>query len=197
MARELLLDRADGTKCDCLGYIVDARTHRKSLLALELRALTIRAVLLCASTALLSGCIADPITAPECTATPFSQAAVNGDTITTTTGLRYIEGLEGVGLAEDWCRALAIHYEGFLLDGTRFDSSRDSNQPLVFTPGLGGLIDGLEQGVIGMRTGGTRRLIIPPELAFGPEPRRNQAGEIVVPANSTVVFDVEVLQIAQ
>ena len=127
---------------------------------------------------------------------PFSQAAVNGDTITTTTGLRYIEGQPGAGLEEDWCRALAIHYTGFLLDGTQFDSSRDFNQPIVFTPGLSGLIDGLEQGVIGMRTGGTRRLIIPPELAFGSEPRRNQAGEIVVPANSTVIYDIEVLQIA-
>lgn len=127
----------------------------------------------------------------------FSQASVSGDTITTTTGLRYIEGQPGSGLVEEWCRTLAIHYTGSLLDGTQIESSRDINQPIVFTPGLSALIDGLEQGVIGMRTGGTRRLIIPPELAFGSEPRRNAAGVIIVPANSTVIYDIEVLQIAQ
>ena len=74
-------------------------------------------------------------------------------------------------------------------------SRRDIGRPLVFTPGLGALIDGFEQGVIGMRTCGTRRLIIPPNLGFGAEPLRNQAGEIIVPGNSTVVYDVELLEI--
>lgn len=127
---------------------------------------------------------------------PFDQASVSGDTITTTTGLRYIEGAPGTGSAVEWCRTLAVHYEGFLLDGTKFDSSRDRDQPLVFATGFGALIDGFEQGVIGMRASGTRRLIIPPALGFGSEPRRNEAGEIVVPGNSTVVYDIEVLEIA-
>lgn len=151
---------------------------------------------LCASVGLLTGC-SDPLTVPRCNPVSFDQASVSGDTITTTTGLRYIEGELGTGAALEWCRTLAVHYTGYLLDGTKFDSSRDMDRPLVFVPGYGDLIDGFEQGVIGMRTGATRRLIIPPELGFGSEPRRNEAGEIVVPGNSTVVYDVEVLQIAQ
>src|SRR6058998_825665 len=157
--------------------------------------MTICPRLLLSLSAGLSAACTEPLTAPPCTPTPFDQASVSGDTITTTTGLRYIEGATGLGNALPWCRSLAVHYTGYLLDGTKFDSSRDIGRPLVFTPGLGALIDGLEQGVIGMHTCGARRLIIPPNLGFGVEPRRNQAGEIIVPGNSTVVFDVEVLEI--
>jgi peptidylprolyl isomerase len=158
--------------------------------------LTIRAHLLpFASTALLGGCV-DRLTAPECVPMPFAQASVSADTITTTSGLRYIEGQPGTGIQADWCRALVVHFTGALLDGTVFESTRDIGQPIVFVPGRTALINGLEQGVIGMRTGGTRRLIIPPELAFGSEGRRNQAGEVVVPPNSPVVYDVVVLEIS-
>jgi FKBP-type peptidyl-prolyl cis-trans isomerase FkpA len=161
---------------------------------------------LCAAVGLLTGCI-DPLTAPPCTAVEFTNASLSGDTITTTTGLRYINGAPGTrdtlpdgtpGTRDTlpWCRTVAVHYEAFLLDGTKFDSSRDRSQPLVFTAGFGALIDGIEQGVIGMRAEGTRRLIIPPALGFGSEPRRNEAGEIVVPGNSTVVYDIEVLEIS-
>lgn len=154
------------------------------------------ALLLSASIVPLMAC-GDPLEAPPCEPTAVTQASVSGDTITTNTNLRYLEGEPGSGIAAEWCRTLAVHYTAHLLDGTQFDSSREVNQPLVFTPGFGGLIDGFEQGVIGMRAGGTRRVIIPPALGFGSEPRRNAAGEIVVPANSTVVYDIEVLQIAQ
>jgi FKBP-type peptidyl-prolyl cis-trans isomerase len=122
---------------------------------------------------------------------------VIGDTITTTTGLRYIEGVAGTGVVADWCQVMAIHYDAYFLDGTKFDSSRDDNQALVFTPGLGALIDGLEQGVIGMRVAGTRRLIIPPSLGFGSEPRRDPTGEVVIPGNSTLVYDIEMALIVQ
>lgn len=146
---------------------------------------------------LLAGCI-DPPTTTVCTPAPAAvdTASVSGDTITTTTGLRYIEGVAGAGAPLPWCHTLVVHYTGYLLDGTQFDSSRDIDRPLLFTPGSGSLIDGFEQGVIGMRTGATRRLIIPPALGYGAEPVRNQAGDIIVPANSTLVFDVEVLEIA-
>ena len=153
-------------------------------------------VLLCVSTALLAGCIKEP-TAPQCSPVSFTKASTSGDTITTSTGLRYIDGVIGTGVATEWCRPVAIHYTGYLLDGTKFDSSRDVDRPLVFTPGLDDLIDGIEQGVIGVRIGGTRRLIISPLLGFGSNPRRNEAGQIIVPGNSTVVFDIEVLQITQ
>ncbi len=144
----------------------------------------------------VSGCL-DKVSAPTCSPVAFTQASASADTITTTTGLRYIEGTVGAGVAVDWCNTVAIHYDAFLLDGTRFDTSRDTDMPLVFSPGLGDLIDGIEQGVIGVRIGGTRRLIISPALGFGPDPRRDQDGQIVIPGNSTVVYDIEVVQVAQ
>jgi hypothetical protein len=141
-----------------------------------------------------SACI-ERISVPQCEPVAFTEASVSGDTITTTTGLRYIEGISSSSVAVEWCTNIAIHYDAFLLDGTRFDSSRES-QPLVFAPGLGGLIDGIEQGVIGMRQGATRRLIIPPALAFGSEPRRHPNGDVVIPGNSTVVYDIEIVAVS-
>lgn len=143
---------------------------------------------------LLAGCVNAP-EAPQCAARPFEIASASGDTVTTTTGLRYVDGAPGTGAPLAWCRTVIVHYTGYLLDGTEFDSSRDIDRPLVFTPGLGAVIDGFEQGVIGMHACGTRRLIIPPDLGYGAEPRRNAAGDIIVPANSTIVFDIEVLEI--
>ncbi len=154
-----------------------------------------RALLLYLSLAAASGCI-ERIAVPECTPVTFSPSSVSGDTVTTTTGLRYIEGTAGTGLSVDWCRNVAVHFEGFLLDGTKIDSSRDRGIPLVFAPGLRGVIAGVEQGVVGLRVGSTRRLIIPPDLGFGPEPRRDAIGQIIVPGNSTVVYDIEILQVA-
>jgi FKBP-type peptidyl-prolyl cis-trans isomerase len=154
--------------------------------------MSLRACALVFGATALTGCF-DRISAPECNRVSFSQASVSGDTITTTTGLRYIEGTVGSGIAADWCRNVVVHYEGFLLDGTKFDGTRDADTPLLFAPGLAGLIAGFEQGVIGMRVGGTRRLILPPELAFGSTAQRDASGQVVIPANSTVVFDIEVL----
>jgi len=157
--------------------------------------MTIRLVALLLAGVFSTGCLED-ITDVECRSVPVSVMEVRGDTLVTTTGLAYIEGEEGTGDALDWCHLTAVHYTGFLLDGNQFDTSRDTQQPLTFTPGLGALIDGFEQGVIGMRRGATRRLIIPPELGFGSQPRHNEAGEVVVPGNSTLVYDIEVLEIA-
>lgn len=144
---------------------------------------------------LLTGCL-ETITDVECLPVPITISEVSGDTTITSTGLAYIDGEEGAGDEVDWCQEVTIHYTGSLLDGTEFDSSRVIDLPLPFTPGLGGLIEGLEQGVIGMRAGATRRLIIPPDLGFGEIPRHNELGEVVVPGNSTVVYDIEVLEIA-
>jgi len=155
---------------------------------------TWQGLLLSLSVGLIAGC-ADPLTAPPCTAMPFVQASVSGDTITTTTGLRYIEGAPGTGGALPWCRSVAVHYTGYLLDGSKFDSSVDIGRPLIFTPGVGTLIDGFEQGVIGMRTCGTRRLIVPPDLGYGANPVKNDSGRVIIPANSTVVFDIRMLEI--
>jgi FKBP-type peptidyl-prolyl cis-trans isomerase len=147
-----------------------------------------------AAALLLAGCV-DPIEMQQCQPMTYAVADMRGDTTVTTTGLRFIEGETGSGPALEWCQLTAVHYDAFLLDDTNFDSSRGRDLPIVFTPGLGVLIDGFEQGVVGVRVGGTRRLIIPPELGFGPEPRRDDAGEVIVPANATVVYDIEVVDI--
>lgn len=139
----------------------------------------------------------DEITAPTCTPVTLSVASTKGDTVTLNTGLRLIEGAEGSGLPSVWCAPIALHYTEYLLDGTRLESSRDVDNPVIFTPGLGDLIDGFEQGVIGMRAGAKRRLIVPSNLAYGNQERRNSAGAIIVPANSTLVYDIEVLQVGQ
>jgi peptidylprolyl isomerase len=146
-------------------------------------------------TAVLLGACLEPLAVPPCNRTTVSTASTSADTITTNTGLRYIEGTMGSGAPVDWCRAVAIHYEAFLIDGTKFDST-GLEIPLVFTPGVGDLIDGIEQGVIGMRFEGTRRLIISPALGFGAEPRHNERGELIVPPNSTVIYDIEMIQVA-
>lgn len=141
--------------------------------------------------ALAAACIESP-TELKCTPTNFSVASVSGDTTITTSGLRYVNGAAGVGDEVAWCGPVTIHYTGYLLDGTKIDSSRDTDTPLRFRPGFSGVIEGIEQGVIGMRLGGTRRLIIPPELAYGAGTRERD-GQVVIPPNSTLVFDVEVL----
>jgi FKBP-type peptidyl-prolyl cis-trans isomerase FkpA len=157
---------------------------------------TIQKFLLLACTGgLLSGCI-DRISEARCESTAVQATEVRADTVVTNTGLRWIEGTPGIGTELAWCKAVAVHYDAYLLDGGKFDSSRDDGRPLLFVPGYSALIDGFEQGVVGMRTGGTRRLIVPPQLGYGSEPLRDSAGQIIIPGNSTLVFDLEVIEIA-
>lgn len=85
---------------------------------------------------------------------------------------------------------LVVHYTGCLLDGTRFDSSRDRGQPFVFALGEGAVIAGWDEGLPGLRVGGERRLIIPPEMAYG----EAGSGE-VIPPDAMLVFDVELLEL--
>lgn len=141
------------------------------------------------------GCF-EKLSGPGCTPMTWTIASTSGDTITTSRGLRYVNGDTGVHGSADWCGSVAVHYDGYLLDGTKFDSSRDLGRALVFSPGVGALIDGFEQGVIGLRVCGTRRLIIPPQLGYGDLPVQNDSGDVIVPPNSTVVFDIQMLEIA-
>jgi FKBP-type peptidyl-prolyl cis-trans isomerase len=105
-------------------------------------------------------------------------------------GLKYQDVAQGQGTEAAAGRAVTVHYTGWLPDGKKFDSSRDHGQPFTFTLGAGQVIAGWDQGVEGMRVGGRRKLVIPPDLGYG------AAGAPPdIPPAATLVFDVEVLEV--
>ncbi|PTL75819.1 FKBP-type peptidyl-prolyl cis-trans isomerase [Vitiosangium sp. GDMCC 1.1324] len=96
----------------------------------------------------------------------------------------------GTGTEVTTGRRLQMHYTGWLPDGSMFDTSRDGNEGFVFTLGQDRLIAGWEEGVVGMKVGGKRRLVIPSELGYG-----ESGSPPVIPPNSVLVFDVELLSV--
>ena len=110
--------------------------------------------------------------------------------ITWAADLQIKNNIEGVGAEIVNHSKIKVHYIGMLEDGTKFDSSHDRGEPFSFQIGLRQVIKGWETGIIGMKVGGKRTLIIPPELGYG----ERGAGELI-PPNSTLVFDIEIIDI--
>lgn len=122
--------------------------------------------------------LAGPASAQQETATP--------------SGLRYVDVKTGSGAAARAGQTAIVHYTGWLSEGgqkgRKFDSSRDRGEPFAFPLGAGRVIRGWDEGVVGMKPGGQRTLIIPPELGYG----ARGAGR-VIPPNATLIFDVELI----
>ena len=112
------------------------------------------------------------------------------DMTTTDSGLMYEDLEVGTGALPTPGQAVTVHYTGTLENGEKFDSSRDRNRPFSFTIGVGQDIKGWDEGVSTMRVGGRRKLVIPPDLGYGP---RGAGG--VIPPNATLIFDVELIRV--
>ena len=121
-----------------------------------------------------------------------NQNTTTTTTITTASGLQYIDTMVGSGAQAAKGQKVTVHYTGWLYNndtqGAKFDSSKDRNDPFVFSLGAGMVIKGWDEGVAGMQVGGARTLIIPAGLGYG---ARGAGGAI--PPNATLKFDVELL----
>jgi peptidylprolyl isomerase len=136
---------------------------------------------------------ATPGTTPAVTpATEGGPPTVSAEATVTASGLQIIDIEVGSGEEASAGQTVVVHYTGWLADGTKFDSSVDRGQPFSFSLGAGQVIPGWDEGVVGMKVGGERRLIIPPDLAYGAQGRPP-----VIPANAELTFDVELLSIQQ
>lgn len=111
-----------------------------------------------------------------------------GEEVTTASGLKYVDEKIGDGAAPTQGQILTVHYDGTLPDGKKFDSSRDRGKPIQFKLGAGQVIKGWDEGFSTMKIGGKRKLIIPPQLGYG-----DKGIPGVIPENSTLTFDVELL----
>ncbi len=112
------------------------------------------------------------------------------NTVTTPSGLQYADLVVGTGASPKAGQLAVVHYTGWLTDGKKFDSSVDRGEPFTFPLGQKRVIAGWDEGVATMKVGGKRRLTIPANLAYG---ERGAGG--VIPANATLIFDVELLDI--
>ena len=125
---------------------------------------------------------------------PSKEQAISGEVafglFRTSSGLKYLDLRDGRGPVARKGAVLEVHYTGWLTNGKKFDSSLDRNEPFSFQLGAGKVIKGWDEGVAGMKVGGKRKLMIPPELGYGARGAGN-----VIPPNSELVFEVELLRI--
>ena len=103
-------------------------------------------------------------------------------------GLEIQEVRAGEGVEARTGSIVEVHYTGWLLDGTQFDSSRERGKPYAFRLGLGAVIQGWDEGIAGMKPGGIRKLRIPPELAYGA-----RGASDAIPPDATLLFEVELV----
>lgn len=118
--------------------------------------------------------------------------AATANAVKTPSGLAYVDLVQGTGPAPVAGKPVKVHYTGWLENGTKFDSSVDRGEPFVFAIGAGQVIPGWDEGVMSMKVGGKRKLIIPSKLGYGTE----GAGG-VIPPNATLIFEVELLDVAK
>jgi peptidylprolyl isomerase len=142
---------------------------------------------------LLAGCAGPkPVAKAPATPTPVAQAAVAPAATPVPDAplgtLQITDQVLGTGSEAVSGKRVTVNYVGRLLTGRQFDSSYDRGQPFSFVLGAGQVIPGWEQGILGMKVGGKRELVIPPHLGYG----ATGAGG-VIPPNATLVFDVELL----
>jgi len=121
---------------------------------------------------------------------PFEKAGPEGNEVTTSSGLQYIDLNIGAGAIARAGTNVSVHYTGWLENGMKFDSSVDRGQPFSFPLGAGRVIKGWDEGVQGMKVGGKRKLIIPSNLGYG---ARGAGGAI--PPHATLIFEVELLAV--
>lgn len=119
---------------------------------------------------------------------PLKASVLGAKAVTTESGLKYEDIVVGTGVSPQPGHQVTVHYTGTLEDGTKFDSSLDRGQPFTFPIGAGRVIKGWDEGVMTMKVGGKRKLVIPPQLGYG---ARGAGG--VIPPNATLVFEVELL----
>jgi FKBP-type peptidyl-prolyl cis-trans isomerase len=144
------------------------------------------------STPLLAALVLGVVTllATACGQTAAPSTAANKSEVTMANGLKYTDDQVGTGAEATTGKTAVVHYTGWLMDGTKFDSSRDRGQPLSFPLGGGRVIRGWDEGVVGMKVGGKRTLTIPPDLGYGP-----RGFPPVIPANATLKFEVELVDV--
>lgn len=136
--------------------------------------------------------LTSPSTSPEATltASPLPTASASADKIIDLGGGLLVQDLVvGTGDGAKKGETISVNYVGTLSDGKKFDSSYDRGEPFIFPLGAGQVIKGWDLGVVGMKVGGKRKLTIPPSFGYGSQ----NVGNGLIPPNSTLIFEVELL----